>query len=110
MQNFSEMPSTLDLMCSTDDNPRLPSALQDNNLETVYVANDGSYKHENGMAYMSDRHMKVVASMKMGQKILIVEDWEDINHKQDGEKGQSGVNIWLGYLASQYCTNRSLAY
>lgn len=100
-------------MCSTDDSSSLPSALQDNNLETVYVASDGSYKHENGTAYMNDRHIKVVASMKMGQKLLIVEDceedWEDIDHKQDEEKGRSGVNIWLGYLISQYCNNKNLA-
>ena len=63
---FSEMPSTLDLMCSIDDSPSLPSALQDNNLETVYVANDGSYKHENGMVYMNDRYMKIIASTNMG--------------------------------------------
>ena len=81
-------------MCSIDDSPNLSSALQNNNLEIVCVASDGPYKHENGTAYMSDRHMKVVASMKMGQKLLIMKDWEDINQKQNGEKGRSGVNIW----------------
>lgn len=62
---FNEIPSTLDFMCSIDDSPSLSSALQDNNLKTVYVVNDGSYKHENGMVYINDRYIKVIASMNM---------------------------------------------
>ena len=99
---FCETPPTSKCMRSTDGSPSLPYSFEGNNLKTIQVAADGSYTDEHGIGYLDEQGRKqkvvttiieVVASMVIGQKLMIVQRKEDDYLKQNQEEDQTEGNI-----------------
>lgn len=95
-------------MCITDGSSSLPFPLQDDNLVTIYLVSDGAYTDEDGTAYIEeggensqlDNTLRdIVASMSIGQKLLIEEGIEDICPEVDREIEQRGGKISFVHLS-----------
>lgn len=84
MRRYSEVPSELGSVRSTDGSASLPYPLQDQSLETLRISGDGSYKDEGGEEQkLTSAHMEVIVKMTTGQRLMIVEA------KDGGSPGQS---------------------
>ena len=61
----------------------LPFALEEKNLQTVWVAHDGTYGKGKGQS-VTDAILAVIATMTVGQKVMIVEDEESTDENGKG--------------------------
>lgn len=62
----------------------LPSSLEEDKLKTLFVSYDGSYDDDQGKRqYLVSTVLKVVQSMKEGQKVFIIEEKGD---EMEGEE------------------------
>jgi hypothetical protein len=64
----------------------LPSPLEEDRLMTLFVDYDGWYEDYQGTQQrLSKEVLRVVQTMKVGQKVLIVEEKEDRNPEDEKE-------------------------
>ncbi|KAG4412400.1 hypothetical protein IFR04_014468 [Cadophora malorum] len=77
-------------------NMRVPSALEDDRLMTLFVDYDGWYEdHQGTQQCLSDEVLRVVQEMKVGQKVLITEEKEDRNPEEEKEDNGKETRIWV---------------
>jgi predicted Mrr-cat superfamily restriction endonuclease len=68
----------------------LPSPLEEDKLITLLVDNDGSYEDQGTKQRLSSEVLRVVRTMKVGQKVLIPEE-----EKEDGQ-----THIWSVHFSA----------
>jgi len=68
---------------------------------TLFVDYDGWYKdHQGTRQRLSKEVMRVVQTMKVGQKVLIVEEKEDRNPEVEKDDRGKEARIWLVYFSA----------
>jgi hypothetical protein len=99
---FSKTPPKI-ISGSTDRSPSLPSSLEENKLVTISVAHDGSYKGDQGKQhYLPNAVFRVIETMTMGQKVLILDEKEDRDrgkYREEGNRGKHLVSLLLNCLS-----------
>ncbi|KAF4632607.1 hypothetical protein G7Y89_g5518 [Cudoniella acicularis] len=81
----------------------LPSSFEEDKLMTLFASYDGSYKDDQGKReYLVSIVLKVVQSIKEGQKVLIIEEKGDEIEEEEGEardklliEGLRGKRMWV---------------
>ncbi|KAH8792194.1 hypothetical protein F5882DRAFT_437771 [Hyaloscypha sp. PMI_1271] len=88
-------------------NMRLPSSLEEDKLVTLLVGYDGWYEdHQGTQQCLSDKVLRVVQEMKVGQKVLITKEKEDRNLEEEKEDNGKETRICacgLGRIFSSIC-------
>ena len=64
---------------------------------TLFVDYDGWYEDQQGTQRLSKEVLRVVQTMKVGQKVLIIEK-EDRNLEEEKEDRGKEIYIWLVYF------------
>jgi hypothetical protein len=78
----------------------LPSPLEEDRLMTLFVDYDGWYEdHQGTQQRLSKEVLRVVRRMKVGQKLLIVEEKEDRNSEEEKEDRGKETRIWLVHFS-----------
>jgi hypothetical protein len=80
----------------------LPSSLEEDKLMTLFASYDGLYEDDRGTRqYLFSTVLKVVQSMKEGQKVLIIEEKGDEMEEEEREardklltEGPRGKRMW----------------
>ena len=80
----------------------LPSWLEEDKLMTLFASYDGSYEDDQGKRqHLFSTVLKVVQSMKEGQKVLIIEEKGDEMEEEEEEaqdklltEGLRGKRMW----------------
>ena len=67
---------------------------------TLFVDYDGWYKDQQGTQRLSKEVLRVVQTMKVGQKVLIVEEKEDRNPEDEKEDWGKETRIWLVHFST----------
>ncbi|KAH6667756.1 hypothetical protein B0J14DRAFT_567126 [Halenospora varia] len=79
-----------------DVNMCLPPALEEDRLMTLFVGYDGWYEdHQSIQQRLSKEVLRVVQTMKVGQKVLIVEEKEDRNPEEEKADRGRETRIWV---------------
>ncbi|KAF4625873.1 hypothetical protein G7Y89_g12289 [Cudoniella acicularis] len=81
----------------------LPSSLEEDKLMTLFASYDSSYKDDHGTRqYLFSIVLKVVQSIKEGQKVLIIEEKGDEIEEEEREardklliEGPRGKSMWV---------------
>lgn len=78
-----------------DVNMCLPSPLEENRLMTLFVDYDGLYEdHQGTQQRLSSKVLRVIQTMKVGQKVLIIEE-EDRNPEEEKEDREKEICLWV---------------
>jgi hypothetical protein len=67
---------------------------------TLFVDYDGWYEDQQGTQRLSKEVLRVVQTMKVGQKVLIVEEKEDRNPEDEKEDWGKETRIWLVHFSA----------
>jgi hypothetical protein len=67
---------------------------------TLFVNYDGWYEDQQGIQRLSKEVLRVVQTMKVGQKVLIVEEKEDRNPEDEKEDRGKETRIWLVHFSA----------
>jgi len=67
---------------------------------TRFVDYDGWYEDEQGTQRLSKEVLRVVQTMKVGQKVLIIEEKEDRNPEDEKEDWGKETRIWLVHFSA----------
>jgi hypothetical protein len=67
---------------------------------TLFVNYDGWYEDEQGTQRLSKEVLRVVQTMKVGQKVLIIEEKEDRNPEDEKEDWGKETRIWLVHFSA----------
>ncbi len=74
---------------SANNSPSLPSSLEEDKPVTLLVASGGSYEDDQGeQQYLPDAIFAVISTMRIGQKVLILEKKEKDReeYRREGKK------------------------
>lgn len=70
-----------------------------NELLTLLVAPDGTYEDDQGEQYHApDAVLPVISRMRIGQKVLILEERKDKNREEYRKEGRREGNVLVGLL------------